>query len=571
VIAGVVCVAALGAARAVPPALERWQLSPDSVEHVAIAQSLVHGSGFVDPVQWGYYLPDNPPLPAFAIRAPVVPLLLALPLALGATLTQVIALHAVFASLLVAACVPVAARWMRFPAALGVGIGLASSPSWAGVASRPLTEATSLGALLLVLGSVGGVLRSPSLALACSGWTLVAWCTRPNLGLIAPAVALAAVWQLGPRAALRCRPLWSYLIGFLVLQQLTVHFVRLLTGHAPYSGYGFLLEVLRVPDVRQYQLRYAGPWSFIGTHVSEILEHIGSNAAQLVHVLFLDPGFLRVGWLLPLALVLSLRDRSPASFEARSCLTVAFGLSLVAIGNYAIFDGRRFPLPIAILLWFVGMWALDRIAVLLAERGGGRRRSWWAAAPLAVAAALVLPTLAPTLARDARALVATPTTGSTIERYGDWDPTARRWCGRLERDAVVASPSPWPFLLWCGNAGLRLPSDLTSQAWLTRFLDEKRPRYLVAGGARYESLFAHSPRLVLRAREGRRRLYEVVGAPRGGPWRAPPPLACAGKGVGCLQPIGRPPQGPESRDGPAIDGESHPADGPSRLPSRRGG
>jgi hypothetical protein len=539
-IAGAVCVSVLAALRAIPPTLERWQLSPDGVEYLAIAQSLVHGSGFVDPVQWGYYLPDSPPLPAFAIRPPVISLLLALPLGLGATLTQVFVLHAVLASLLVAASVPVAARWMRTPAALGVAFGIASSPSWAWVASQPATEAISLGAVLLVLASLGGVLRSPSRALACSTFTLLAWCTRPNLGLIAPAVALAAAWQLGPRAALCCRPLWSYLIGFLVLQQSTVHSVRLLTGYAPYSGYGFLLEVLRIPDVRQYQLLYAGPWSFIGAHANEILERIGSNTAQLAHALFLDPGFQRVGWLFPLAVALAIRDRSPTSFAARSCLTVAVGLSLVAIGNYAVFDGRRFPMPIAILLWFAGMWALDRIAVLLAERGGGRRPSWWAAAPLAVAAAFLLPTLTPTLARDARALVARRTAGSTVERYGDWDPTARRWCGRLERDAVVASPSPWAFLLWCGNAGLRLPSDLTSQAWLTRFLDEKRPRYLVAGGARYAALFARSPRLVLRTREGRRHLYEVVDAPRSVPWRAPPPLACAGKEAGCLQRVGRP-------------------------------
>jgi len=83
VIAGGLCAAALAAARAIPPTLERWQLSPDAVEHLAIAQSLVHGSGFVDPVQWSYYLPDGPPLPAFAIRSPAAPLLPEEPRACG--------------------------------------------------------------------------------------------------------------------------------------------------------------------------------------------------------------------------------------------------------------------------------------------------------------------------------------------------------------------------------------------------------------------------------------------------------------------------------------------------------
>jgi len=538
-VAAAACVAALAAARAVPPTLERWQLSPDAVEHLAIANALVHGAGFVDPVQWAYYLPVGPPHPAFAVRAPLVPLLLAVPLGLGATLSQVLLLHALWASGLAGASVLVARRFMWLPAAAGVGLGIGGSLAWATVASHPWTEATSLGALLLVLVTARGVLRSVPGALACAACTLVAWCTRPNLGLLAPALVLAALWQLGPRAALRSRSLWAYALGFAVLHQLVVHAVRGLTGQAPYAGYGFLLEVLRVPEAWLYQTRYLGPWSFVTAHASEVAQRLLENACALARALFLDPRFQWAGWLLPAALVAALRDRGGDAFEARVCLVLALGLAIAAVGNLAVFDALRFPLPIAMASWLAGLWALDRVALRRAARASGKRAALWQAAPLAVAALLFAPASALPLARELRGLVAGGAPGPVQERYDAWDGRARAWCRYLEPDAVVAAPSPWSFALWCGNAALRIPSDLVSQAWLARFLDEKRPRYLAASGPRFETLFDGSPRLLRRAALGRSFLYEVVDAGSPGAWRAPPPPACAGRGEACPRRVRR--------------------------------
>jgi hypothetical protein len=556
-IAAALATAALAASRSVPPTLVGWPLSPDAVEHLAIANALAHGAGFVDPVQWAYYLPAGPPLPAFAVRAPVVPLLLAAPLALGATLSQVLLLHALWASLLAGACVLVAHRFMALPAAIGAGLGIAGSAAWATVASRPLTEATALGALLLVLATVRGVQRSVPGALACAACTLLAWATRPNLGILAPAVVLAALWQAGPRAALRSRALWAYALGFALLHRLVVHAVRELTGAAPYAGYGFLLEVLRIPDAWLYQTRYAGPAAFVTEHASLVAERLLANALGLLRALFVDPSFQWPGWLLLPALWVAVRERGrPASeegLEARVCLVAALGLALVAVANYAVFDPRRFPLPIAIALWLAGMWALERAGLARAARAAagargpeGRRARLWRAAPLAAAALLFAPASAPSLACELRAFAARPP-GPPQGRYDDWDPVARAWCPLLDPDALVAAPSPWSFTLWCGNAALRIPSDLVSQAWLARYLDEKRPRYLAASGPRFAALFAASPRLVLRAAQGRSVLYEVAEAEPPDVWRAPPPLACAGRAAECARPrrrlnAGRPPR-----------------------------
>jgi hypothetical protein len=533
-IAAAAAVAALVALRAVPPVLVGWPLSPDAVEHLLIANALVHGAGFVDPVQWAYYLPEGPPLPAFAVRAPAVPLLLAMPLALGATLSQALLAHALWASLVAGACVLVARRFMGLPAAAGAALGIAGSSAWVTVASHPWTEATSLAALLLVLATARGALRSLPAALACAACTLAAWGTRPNLGLLAPALVLAAAWQLGPRAALRSRPVWAYALGFALLHRLVVVAVQGLTGLAPYAGYGLLLEVLRIPDAWLYQTHYAGPAAFAAAHAGEVAARALANARGLGVALFVDPRLQWAGWLLLPALAVAVRERAVVAdgFEARVCLVLAAALALAVIANFAVFDALRFPLPIAFAGWLAGAWALDRVARRRAAAASGRRAALWRASPLAAAALLFAVASAPSLAADLPALWSRAP-GPALERYDGWDVAARAWCPLLDPDALVAAPSPWSFSLWCGNAALRLPSDLASQAWLERFLAEKRARYLAASGPRFEALFEGSKHLARRATEGRSFLYEVVDAEPPGAWRAPPPLVCAGRAEAC--------------------------------------
>ena len=91
---GVVCIVAW---LAVPSTLSRWYLTQDAVEHLAIANAWVHGRGFVDPVQWTYFR-TGVPYPATALRAPVISILVAAPMALGATLATVMQLHALWST-----------------------------------------------------------------------------------------------------------------------------------------------------------------------------------------------------------------------------------------------------------------------------------------------------------------------------------------------------------------------------------------------------------------------------------------------------------------------------------------
>ena len=82
---GGLLVAGCMAAIVLPPTIRGQAFdTPDAIEHLAIANAWVRGSGFVDPIQYNFYLADTAPLPAMAHRAPVVPALLTIPLLLGA-------------------------------------------------------------------------------------------------------------------------------------------------------------------------------------------------------------------------------------------------------------------------------------------------------------------------------------------------------------------------------------------------------------------------------------------------------------------------------------------------------
>jgi hypothetical protein len=82
------------AAVVVPPTWHSCLRAPDTIDYLGIANAWVNGAGFVDPVKWNYYLAAPVPLPAFAVRAPVPPLLAAIPLALGGGASTIAGWHA---------------------------------------------------------------------------------------------------------------------------------------------------------------------------------------------------------------------------------------------------------------------------------------------------------------------------------------------------------------------------------------------------------------------------------------------------------------------------------------------
>jgi hypothetical protein len=519
-------VAAAAAARSLPHALALGLPGPDAIEHLAIANAWVHGAGFVDPVKWHHYLTGPPPLPATAVRPPAVPMLAALAFSLGASLRGVFVLHALWAAGIGVAFFACAGRLMRWPAAAAAALLLVQSDAWVLLSSTPATEVTAVGALILVLFTARGVTRSSPRALACAAATVAAWLVRPNLAGLVLAVAVAAGWRGGPGRS----GAWLYLLAALGLGGLVHLGVASATGLAPYAGYGVVAESLGEADRLLYQREWVGARAFVEAHWREILPILALRAQQLLRALCLAPDFLYVGWLAPTGLWFALRARRASEeVELRAAALALLGFALVVIGNYAAFEGLRYPLLVAVPAWLCGLAWIDALAARLEQRlrarRPGRPAAWVGALPLALALAIFAVGLASGPPRH----LAEFGWDRYRELYGeDW----RRLCPHLDADAVVATPDPWPATTWCGNAAVRLPLDLAEPEARDRFLGENRVRYLVVGESPPLPWLPDRARFRRLGTSGSLVLHELR-EPGPAVWRAPPPLVCAGLDPDC--------------------------------------
>ncbi len=544
------------AAMVAPAALRGGRLTNDGYEHLAIAHSWLAGAGWVDPVQWHYYLDVSPPLPATAVRAPVISLLAALPLAAGATIPTVIVLHAIWSALIVGAIFLVASRFMRRRAAAAAALVVAAFPAWnLYLAVTPLTEVTATAWYLLVLVTAGGVLRSGRGALLCAAATLLAALTRPNLSALVVAVGVAAVWEVGPRRALRDRRIWIYVLAFAATYACIAVTIDAVTGVGLYAGYGVQTEMLSYADVWRYDREYEGFLSFVQDRGGEIATRIRQNAIRLAEALTLRSTFNLVGWLLPFSVLFGLfRPRDGVLFHRINAFSI-LGFSLVLIVNYSAFEPTRYPVWIAIPVCLTGAGWLDVLAQRLEQRvhakGADARLRFRDRLCLELGWLPVSIALLVSLATIFVALKEIPT---NWQRYESASRGARLYernadllavCERLDPDAVVASSIPWQVLYWCGNAGVRIPIDPVSDEVRDRFVAELRVAYILVanpkvratfGYARWSRSLENSDGYALLVESGPFALYEVTGAPpETRPWKAPPPLVCAGLGSDCTR------------------------------------
>jgi len=504
---------------ALPGVLASWALLPDAIEYLGIAHSWVAGAGFVDPVLYSYFLPQTaPPVQALVMRAPVVPVLLAAPLALGGGVQAALLAHVLFAAAIGAAGVLVARRLAPGAAALVFGIGFCLSFPWILAVQMPLTEAASVGALLAIAVWAPRALRSVPAAVGFGALCTIAWLTRPNLAVAMPAFALAGGVVLGPRGALRSVPLWTAALAFVVLQQGVALWSRAATGFAPYAHYGVLLQTTSASEAFAYQKQYVGAFAWLSTHMQQVRAVLAWNTREVARLLFTLPDYHYVGWFALPALVDAYRRRDERRFER--LLLAATGLALLAIVlvGYGAIDPRRLLLPAALCFWLLAASWLAHAA----RRFGAHPFLTAAPALLVLAIWLLSPSAAGTSRRALRSWNAYQQNGT---RTGLEKSFAPPLCASLQRDAIVASPNPWELYLACGNAGLVLPPDLESDALLNRYLDEQAPGYLIVP-AMNTARFDASPRLARIATERGHVLFEVKDvSSRTHPWLAPAPLA----------------------------------------------
>ncbi len=546
---GGLVVAVLLGVLTVPNALGAWWLSPDAIVHVAIANAWVHGSGFVDPVKYHWYLAAGVPFPAFASRGPVVPALIALPLKLGASISETAAIHAVWASLIAGAMVPVAARFMRLPAAIGAALLFGLSPAWRFVSHTLWTEATAWGSCLLVLVTSRGVVRDVRGGLLCGAATVLAMLTRANLGILAVAVIFAAIQEMGPSKALRSRSFWSYIMACVLIYKGAGLWIEYSTGQVLYSAYAAITENINNADLDYYQKVYMGTWYYIELHAREIFKVMGTRLGDLYDALCIDPLYNYVGWLMVPAALYALLSTGPGSLERRITALSALAFSAVVVANYSGYEAVRYPLLGAGSAALCGLAMLDSLSYRLERRLPASRSQWFAPFLRITPLLLVL-----FLVSSLGAGKAVTTSLDTLRRWKQFgtseaiavsvfqppDADVRTLCRHMDEDAVVSAYMPWSYLAWCGNAGVLLPVDIANPEWQKKFIEENQPRYFVWDGNQNSSWLSYSPLVHEIARSGRLILYEVTRSMRReNPWVAPPPIACAGKDPDCARALRR--------------------------------
>lgn len=538
-------VGSLVAFLSVPLAWRSGIVWPDSVHYLGIANAWVHGAGFVDPVKWSYYLAAPVPQPALVTRAAVPPLLAAIPLALGGSVATVAAWHAALLGVAAASLVLIARRMMGLTASVCVALVVTVSPATAALAQVPLADIPALVALVSVLASARGVVASSLGAALCALATVVGWATRPNLALAAPVVVAVAAWELGPRRAVRCAPLWTYVAavaGSLAAVDLAV---RTATGYAPYAGYGFVYQMSSFLEATRFDHAYVGAARYVLDHAGEVAARMLWNVRELGDELFRRPDFRRVGWLaLPGAAYCLLRD-GRGRFERRLCALAGLVFASFVVATWMVLDRLRFPLPIVLCGALCGGAMVDDVVRAVAGRFVARRSRAVTALAVVLLAALSWGWLVTSggrrLATSAAHVAHWARGGAPIAPERRRSAALLDLCASIPRNAVVAARDPWSVHLACGNPAIILPADIEQAASRQRrFLVQQRPHFVLTMPRDRRSSWVRRPDLRLVARSGGAALYEVVPS-RGRParWTQPPPLLCAGRPPECLARVGR--------------------------------
>jgi len=525
---------------ALPFALSTWSWTPDAIEHVAIANAFVHGRGWVDPVFYNYFVEGGSPLPAVAMRAPMISLLIALPLSMGADVTQVQVLHAIWAGLVSAGMVVVARRFMTLGAAVAATSLLVLSPAWRTLTLHLWTEVTSVAAFLVVLWTSRGVLRSIPGALLCALATALAWLTRPNLAPLVLAVAVAVIWYQGPHKSLRSAPFWSYLGGFAVLFIGVQLASRMLFGVGVYEGYAVNVESLRLSDVWRYGYERVGAMPFVLDHAGEILYGVARNGFLLFKALFLDSSFHFAGWWAVIAVVILVRKLPRLPLEQRINALAGIGLSAIVVFNYVAFDPKRYPLMSAVtFLLFSVPLIVERLPDAARRWTSGRLHArriddrLFRALPYVLCLLLIgATTLGPSVTSSLVAWQAVRS-GEILEasHREAFDPRVRALCAELPSDAVVAveRDGAWILHLWCGNATYVLPSDIGEPGIWERYLAERRPSHVLVLSQELR-VVKDLPGLSYLVQEGPFVLFAVArSAGEARAWDSPQTIACAGR------------------------------------------
>ncbi len=547
---------------ALPRVVSNWHVSPDTIEFIGIANNWVHGRGWVDPVLYSTYLQGAlPPIHGLVMRPPVISLLMAPAIALGASLPGLQMLQGVVAALIAGMGVMLARRSVSLPSAVAFGIAISWSPSWLMYSSQVLSEPLAVGALLGLIAAAPGAAKSPSRAALLGLLCVVAWLTRPNLALVLVAFGAATALP-GKRDELALRNLGIALAVFGTTAGALHLGVQAASGFGAFANYGLLLQSTHALESAAFQQDWAGFSTYLTANADRVWQTLTASYRELYAVWFQRPSQFFIGWLFLPACIYAFR-RHPGQLTSRAVALSGLGLLLVVLVFYGGPDPERLVLPAGVCFWLLAVEMLEGLATQLRDRSErwtarrvDRTRGGISPGPFhlsrAVHALLAGLPLYLVLGAFGLSLSATQWFPESQSRWrsfravgplpagGAYPEIPRSVCGVMDKDALVAASHPWNLYLWCGNATLWLPPDLDSQTILHQYLDAKKPAYIVSNPGRHwppqihrselETLLGQSPKLERLSQKAGLAVYRVrYATPQTTRWDAPPAIARMGR------------------------------------------
>jgi hypothetical protein len=297
--------------------------------------------------------------------------------------------------------------------------------------------------------------------------------------------------------------------------------------------------VLSVKEATSFQKEYVGTWAFLQEHWAEVLRNMKLRASDLFDALFWKPHHNLAGWLALAGVPYALLAAGPAAFERRLCALAAIGYSLVVLGLHGDFDAIRYPIFVTVSAFLCSMALVDDLVRALGERTGRAGVRWTPWFSLVLAVLLIAPAMANlTLPRAQVGLQSYRQRG--FRTSFDIPVGVSKMCPHMAPEALVLARDPWAVTMWCGNPALRVASDLVHDRWWPRFIQEYRPRYIIAHAGHRVAWLRFSPLVELLEKTTGLELYEVRGTGVDTrQWTPPPPPVCAGRGPECLRKLGR--------------------------------
>ncbi|MDG2304323.1 MAG: glycosyltransferase family 39 protein [Candidatus Binatia bacterium] len=523
------------------PAQRLLLLWPDATEYLLIGNSWAQGTGFVDPVQW-YKIPEaGQVMPAFSVRAPLVPFMFGIAFWLGSSVLTIIHLHAVWSAFAVGLLALGASRVMRLPAAAAAALWVGVFPAWVQLSRVPMTETTAVACVALVAWSLRFASQSIGGAAFCAALTLIAWLTRPNLAGMAVAAFVAMMISARPRPTLRNVPAWAYLatfvFGFVVIREVTLAW----TGYTPYSGYALLGRYLDSRAAEGFSLEpAAGLLELVLDRPADVAKRVGTLLFGMYRQLFSTDRFSWIGWLGAPGILWCLWGGRKYQVERRFLAFCALGFTAVTALTLGYWDGLRYPLLTAVTGALCGIALLDDLCEYAARAlpAGVLARSM-SLVPFGVTIAAIV------VLGNPRHVIG-PNFGWPLRDTQSLEPmltpldrSTQALCHEIPRNTFVTAHDPWRVSFWCGNPATAVPLDFNYPKVRRAFLSLRRPAYLVQVAGRQANRGRDLPRIVPIAETERMNLYRVIGVESPIEWTAPPPVGCAGRLPACLESVDR--------------------------------